>query len=107
MRSYAGIIRGNHPPGSRADLSIARPLLAAIEKAEDKSAELLAASPDSKVTFKLLAGLNKVAALYLRQIVDGLAGDPRAAAKARVILRELFCGEIRVQPQADGGSLAR
>jgi hypothetical protein len=24
-----------------------------------------------------------------------------------VILRELFCGEIRLQPQADGGLLAR
>jgi len=39
--------------------------------------------------------------------IEGLDGDPRAAAKARVILRALFGGEIRLQPQADGELLAR
>ena len=29
-----------------------------------------------------------------RQIVQGLDGDPRAALKARLFLRELFCGRI-------------
>jgi hypothetical protein len=82
-------------------------LLAAIEKAEAKRAKLLAASPDGKVTFKLLDRLPKAGALYRRQIVEGLAGDPRAAAKARILLRELFGGEIRLTPQADGGLLAR
>jgi site-specific DNA recombinase len=82
-------------------------LLVAIERAEAKRTELLAATPDGKVTFKLVARLNKAGSLYRQQIVEGVAGDPRAAAKARVILRELFCGEIRLVPQADGGLLAR
>jgi hypothetical protein len=69
-------------------------LLVAIERAETKRTELLAATPESKVTFKLLERLNKAAALYRHQIVKGLDGDPRAAAKARVILRELFGGEF-------------
>jgi hypothetical protein len=43
----------------------------------------------------------------LKQITEGLGGDPRAAAKARVLLRQLFEGEIRLQPQPDGGLLAR
>ncbi len=82
-------------------------LLAAIERAEGKREAFLAELPDAKVSFKLLARLPQAAALYRKQIVEGLSGDPRAAAKARVILRELFGGEIRLQPQRDGGLLAR
>jgi hypothetical protein len=62
--------------------------------------------PDGKVNFKLLAKLPQAAALYRKQIADGLSGDPRAAAKARVLLRQLFDG-IRFQPQPDGGLVAR
>jgi hypothetical protein len=34
--------------------------------------------------------LPKAAALYCKQIDDGLDGDPQAALKARVILREML-----------------
>ena len=51
----------------------------------------------------VLVRLPQAAALYRRQIVEGLDGNPRAALKARVIL---FGGEIRLQPQADGGLIA-
>ena len=63
-------------------------LQAAIDRAEEKRAELRdqqsAAIPSSKV-FTML---------------------PRAALKARVILRELFGGKIRPVPQLDGGLTA-
>ena len=34
------------------------------------------------------------------------AGDPRAALKARVFLREWFSGKIRLEPLPDGGLMA-
>ena len=81
-------------------------LLAAIERAEGKRRELMNALPDAKVSFKLLAKLPQAAKLYRQQIREGLGGDPRAALKARVFLRGLFGGEIRLQPQpADIASL--
>jgi hypothetical protein len=58
------------------------------------------------VSVKLLARLPAAAKLHRQQIIEALKGDPRAAEKARVILRELFGGEIRLQPQPDGGLLA-
>jgi hypothetical protein len=50
--------------------------------------------------------LPRGAEAYRRQITLGLDGDPRAALKARVILRELFGGKIRLVPQLDGGLMA-
>ena len=79
---------------------------AAIDRAEEKRAELQdrqsAAMPSSKV----LTMLPRAAEAYRRQITLGLDGDPRAALKARVILRELFGGNIRLVPQLDGGLMA-
>ncbi len=82
-------------------------LQAAIERAEGKRVEIAAAVPEGKVTYKLLSRLPQAAALYRKQIECGLDGDARAAGKARVLLRELFCGEIRLLPQPEGGLLAR
>lgn len=79
---------------------------AAIESAEGKRRELEANLPEAKVSYKLLARLPQAAELYRRQIAEGLEGDPRAMNKARCFLRELFSGEIRLQPQADGGLIA-
>lgn len=81
-------------------------IMAAIERAEGKRAELVDTLPDAKVTYKLLAKLPQAAALYRQQISDGLDGNPYAAGKARVILRALFGGEIRLQPQPENGLLA-
>jgi len=51
----------------------------------------------------VLSILPKAAELYRRQIALGLDGDPRAALKARVALRELFVGgRVDMQPEADG-----
>jgi hypothetical protein len=44
--------------------------------------------------------------MYRRQILEGLDGDPRAALKARVFLREWFSGKIRLEPLPDGGLMA-
>jgi len=45
-----------------------------------------------------------------QEIIEALGGAPAAAAKARLMLRELFCGEIRLKPlpkgRAAGGSEA-
>ena len=51
----------------------------------------------------MLSILPKAAELYRRQIVLGLDGDPRAALKARVVLRELFVGgRVELQLEPDG-----
>ena len=42
------------------------------------------------------------AQLYRHQIAEELEGNEREALKARVLLRELFGGQIRLQPENDG-----
>jgi hypothetical protein len=44
--------------------------------------------------------------MYCRQVAQGLDGDPRAALKARVFLRDWFGGKIRLEPLPDGGLMA-
>lgn len=46
--------------------------------------------------------LSQAAELYRRQIAQELDGHPREAGKARVILRELFDGKIRLEPKENG-----
>mgnify|MGYP001259338170 CR=1 FL=1 len=77
-------------------------LQAAIERAEAKRRELLQARPGAHPSAKVLSMLPKAAELYRRQIAEGLGGDARAAAKARVILREMFNGRIDLRPEPDG-----
>jgi hypothetical protein len=54
-----------------------------------------------KQSATVLAALPQAAALYRQQIELGLAGDPRAALKARVVLRRLFRGPIALKPGPD------
>jgi site-specific DNA recombinase len=75
---------------------------AAIDRAEAKRKEIADAQPQTRATAKVLSILPKAAALYSKQIAEGLDGDPRAALKARIILRDLFGGKIRLVPGAQG-----
>src|SRR5450432_3789845 len=77
-------------------------LLEVIAKVETKRAQLLAGMPEATQSAKILTVLPEAAALPRRQIEDGLDGNPRAAAKARVILRPLFGALIRMCPEPDG-----
>ena len=47
--------------------------------------------------------MTRAAELYRRQVAQGLDGNPQAALKARVFLREWFGGKIRLEPMPDGG----
>jgi site-specific DNA recombinase len=76
-------------------------LQSAIDRALEKRRQLEAAQPEVKQSASILAALPKAAALYRQQIELGLDGDPRAALKARVILRQLFGGKIVLQPGPD------
>jgi site-specific DNA recombinase len=76
---------------------------AAIDKAEAKRQALTTNLPEGKQRARVLSMLPKAAALYLRQIDQGLDGDPRAALKSRIILREML-GPISLEP-GKGGSL--
>lgn len=76
-------------------------LQAAIDRAIGKRKELEAALPEVKQTATVLAALPRAAALYRQQIELGLDGDPRAALKARVILRRLVGGSIVLHPGPD------
>jgi site-specific DNA recombinase len=73
----------------------------AIARALEKRKELEAALPEARQTATVLAALPRAAALYQQQIALGLDGDPRAALKARVILRNLFNGKIVLRPGPD------
>jgi hypothetical protein len=72
---------------------------AAIDRAEAQRREMAQAKPEA--TAKMLAHLPKAAAEFRRQIKLGLSGEPRAALKARVILRRLI-GPITVSTDEAG-----
>jgi site-specific DNA recombinase len=81
-------------------------LQAAIDRAETKKGKLEEQQPDSLPAVNVLSFEPRAAELYRRQITLGLEGDPRATLKVRMILRDLFGGEIRLVPQLDGGLTA-
>ena len=78
---------------------------AAIDRAEEKRRGLQSRD-DRSLGSKLAIALPRAAELYRRQISLGLEGDPRATIKARMRLRELFGGKVRLVPQLDGGLIA-
>ncbi len=52
---------------------------------------------------KALAIMPRTVELYRRQVALGLDGNPQAAQKACLFLREWFGGKIRLEPLAGGG----
>lgn len=76
----------------------------AIDRAEGKRRQLEAARPHAKQNARVLSMLPCAAAEYRKQIVLGLEGDPRATAKARVILRDLV-GPVTLTPGPGKGEL--
>ena len=72
-----------------------------IDKAEAKRKELLSQQPAAKQQAKILTMLPKAAASYLRQIEEGLGGNTRAAAKGRLVVKDLI-GPVSLQPGDDG-----
>jgi hypothetical protein len=82
-------------------------LQAAIDRAEAKRRDLRDQQPGSTVPMsKALALMPRAAELYRRQVALGLNGNPQAAQKARLFLREWFGGNIRLEPLADSGLMA-
>ncbi len=76
-------------------------LQAAIERAEGKRRELLAAQPAAKQSAKLFAMMPRAAEEYREQISMGLDGNPREAQKARNTLRKMIPEKIRLTPHGD------
>jgi hypothetical protein len=81
-------------------------LQAAIDRAEGKRRELQQNHRGPEPSSKVFAMLPRAAELYRRQVALGLHGNPDAATKARIFLREWFGGRIRLEPLADGGLMA-
>jgi hypothetical protein len=82
-------------------------LQAVIDMAEAKRRELQAQQLGANLPMaKALAIMPRTAELYRRQVALGLDGNPQAAQKARVFLREWFGGKIRLEPLAGGGLMA-
>jgi DNA invertase Pin-like site-specific DNA recombinase len=75
---------------------------AAIDRAEGKRRELQDQQPEAKESAKVLSIMPRAAAMYRKQIAEGLDGNPRAALKARVFLREYFNGRIDLEPGPNG-----
>ena len=67
-------------------------LQAVIEKAEEKRRELEGQHHGLKSPTIALAIMPRTAELYRRQVAPGLDGNPQAALKARLFLREWFGG---------------
>jgi hypothetical protein len=76
-------------------------LQAAIDGAERKRRWLQAQQlGENAPVSKTLATMPRAAELYRRQVAQGLDGNPQAAQKARLFLREWFGGKIRLEPLA-------
>ena len=67
---------------------------------------LEAEQPASKEAARVVAMVPNAASDYRKQINLGLDGDPRAAMRARAILRKL-CGPIVIESDEDGSVWAR
>jgi site-specific DNA recombinase len=91
--------------GGDADMT-SDELQAAIDRAEFKRRELQHNELAVEKSPKVHAIVPRAAELYRRQIAQGLDGNPEAARKARLFLREWFGGKIRLEPLADGGLMA-
>jgi hypothetical protein len=78
----------------------------AIERAEGKRAELLAAAPGAGARGKVLSILPKAAAAYRAMIAGGLSKNPEAATRARLAVRQLVGGEIKLTPRTGDDGLA-
>jgi len=78
----------------------------AVERAETKRRELEGQVLGVNVSVNALSIVPRAAELYRRQIALGLDGNPQAALKARLFLREWFGGKIRLEPLPDGGLMA-
>lgn len=76
-------------------------LQAAIDRLESKRRALVAEQPEAKASARVLSMLPKAADAYRKQITQGLDGDPRAAARARVLLRDLL-GPITLDQDKSG-----
>jgi len=70
-------------------------LQAAIDRAQAKRQELTNSQTAGRQTGKVIAVLPNAAALYRRQVAEGLDGSPEEAAKARLLRREIFGGTYR------------
>ncbi len=80
---------------------------AVIDTAEAKRRELQEQQLGASLPMaKALAIMPRTAELYRRQVAKGIDGNPQAAQKARVFLREWFGGKIRLEPLAGGGLMA-
>jgi site-specific DNA recombinase len=77
---------------------------AAIDRAANKRRELQRPLASAAKSAQILSILPKAAAMYTRKIEEGLSGDPKAAALARVILQDLM-GTITLKPGESKGEL--
>lgn len=80
-------------------------LVAIIQKAEAKRADLLSAEPEVKRMDKVLHALPAAAAQYRQQIEKGLQGQPAEAGRARIAVRKLLGDQIKLTPAKGGGHL--
>jgi hypothetical protein len=74
---------------------------AGIDRAEAKRRAIMAQQAVAKQRAKVLAMLPKAAAMYLKQLEAGLAGDDRAVLRARHIPRD-YLGPITLTPGKAG-----
>jgi hypothetical protein len=70
-------------------------------RAGEKRRELEAAQLEARHSVGVLSILPKAAAMYGRQVEQGLGGDERAALKARIFLRALL-GRIDLKRERKG-----
>jgi hypothetical protein len=69
------------------------------EPSQAKRRELRSAQHSTREIDNVIAALLHAAALYRRQIAEGLDGHPQFAARARLLLREIFGGKMPLKRQ--------
>ena len=77
----------------------------ALAKAEEKRRSLLSAPSVAGVS-RAIAMLPSATEEFREQIKQGLAGDVSASLRARIALRQLFGGQIKMLPEHGGGLYA-
>lgn len=83
----------------------ANELVAIIQKAEAKRADLLSAQPEVKRMDKVLHALPAAAKQYRDQVTKGLQGHPAEAGRVRIAVRKLLGDQIKLLPAKGGKHL--
>jgi hypothetical protein len=75
---------------------------AAIDRAEEKRCDLIQRQPAHRASARIINVLPRAAAECRKTFSQGLQGNPHQNEQARLVLREIFGGQVELKPGTDG-----